>query len=83
MIRNCPNCGATVHGRICEYCNTEIEPPKKQPIKPKQKTNNLFTDKVDWTKPVAPLNERWYQLSRIEELQENGTGKVIIPKEYR
>ena len=25
IARQCPNCGAPLHGNVCEYCDTEIE----------------------------------------------------------
>ena len=26
-MKNCPNCGAPVRARFCEYCGTEVQPP--------------------------------------------------------
>ena len=25
LITNCPNCGAPVHGAVCEYCGTKFK----------------------------------------------------------
>ena len=38
---NCVNCGAPLHGHICEYCGTEYDIPKLSP-KLDEKTAALY-----------------------------------------
>lgn len=28
-MTNCPNCGAPLKGGRCEYCGTQVEPPRR------------------------------------------------------
>lgn len=33
-MTNCKNCGAPIHGDVCEYCGTEYAAPPKRYVNP-------------------------------------------------
>lgn len=53
-MRNCPNCGAPVHGAVCEYCGTvQTSPELAAEIKLSEKIIRRMIEEDYWRKAAA------------------------------
>ena len=76
-MTNCPNCGAPIHGGICEYCGTEFDTIGVARINPKilpksisvhehpiNGTNILYAD----NEPILTVDAMWYEYANQQQI---------------
>lgn len=60
-MTNCPNCAAPLKGGKCEYCGTEVEPPRRVLVPEMQSYITMDATKIE----IGVLNMGWKYLGIV------------------